>query len=349
MERLVRKAIQATAALKKTPEQVPWQLDEPWHQPYYAWDIEGEAWEFRKPSQSLRSHTKNHSGNSLSSIALYSWNIDFMLPYAEARMHAALSHLDELTTCLPSTTAVVINLQECIPSDLITISQQAWVRDRFYITDLDSSSWGSGLYGTTTLVDRRLQVDACFRVHFSASSMERDVLFVDVKIPGGTGYGKIRLGNTHLESLALDPPLRPTQMHLAATYMLEDGLAGSIIAGDFNAIQPFDITLHSDNGLKDAYLELGSKEGVEEGFTWGQQALPALRNQFGCSRMDKTYFCGKGFQLSNFERFGVGIKVSGDGREKQKEGLLALGFEEAWCTDHLGVKAIFDLALESHI
>ena len=41
-------------------------------------------------------------------------------------------------------------------------------------------------------------------------------------------------------------------------------------------IEPFDRKLHSDNGLKDAYLELGGKEDSDDGFTWGQQAPKAL-------------------------------------------------------------------------
>ena len=51
---------------------------------------------------------------------------------------------------------------------------------------------------------------------------------------------------------------------------------GSVLAGDLNAIEPFDRTLHLDNGLKDAYLELGGKEDSEDGYTWGQQAPKAL-------------------------------------------------------------------------
>lgn len=180
-----------------------------------------------------------------------------MLPFAEARMDAALAHLEELTASLPSTIAIAINLQECTPSDLITISQKQWVRDRFHITDLDSSAWASGLYGTTMLLDRRLGVASCFRVHYSATQMERDALFADVTVPAsGAGAPRtIRLGNSHLESLALDPPLRPAQVRTAAPHLHASHLAGAVIAGDFNAIQPFDAILHSDNGLKDAYLE----------------------------------------------------------------------------------------------
>lgn len=345
MDELVQKAIQQAAALKKPAQIIPWKTNEPWPQPYYLWDLESEVWQPIKSPTSPTNHQAQFSG--ITTIALYSWNIDFMLPFAEARMSAALSHLEELTNQPASTTTIVINLQECNPSDLINISQKQWVRERFYITDLDSSAWASGLYGTTMLVDRRLEIASCFQVHYSATQMERDALFVDVTVPATSK--KIRLGNTHLESLVLDPPLRPSQMRLAAKYLhADEELAGAIIAGDFNAIQPFDSSLHSDNNLKDAYLELGDREGGEDGFTWGQQALPALRERFGCSRMDKAYFCGGGIKLQAFERFGIDIEVD-EGKKRQKNGLLALGFEKAWVTDHLGIKATFSVTNDTHL
>lgn len=343
MDGLVQKAIQQAADQKKTSELIPWKLDEAWPQPYYGWDSESETWEL-KPPQAKSSVNIQPKALGLTNIALYSWNIDFMLPYAEARMKAALAHLREIITEVqsPSTTpaAIVINFQECTPSDLHTISNDQWVRDNFYITDLDSSAWGSTLYGTTMLVDRRLEIASCFRVHFSATTMQRDALFVDVLAPDSTK--RIRIGNAHLESLPLDPPLRPAQMHVAAAHMHAEGLAGAVLAGDFNAIQPFDALLHSDNGLKDAYLQLGGQDGEEDGFTWGQQALPALRERFGCSRMDKAYFCGSHLRLQGFARFGADVEVA-EGKKRQVNGLLALGFEKAWVTDHLGIKATFSI------
>lgn len=352
MDELVQKAIRQSQVLKKSPEHIPWKSDEPWPQAYYSWDAEMEVWQSIKPQSEPSPVTGEAQSSDITTVALYSWNIDFMLPFAEARMSAALAHLEELTNGLPPTTAVAINLQECHPSDLITISQKQWVRDRFYVTDLDSSAWASGLYGTTMLLDRRLGVASCFRVHYSATQMERDALFVDVTVSGaGAGAGAartVRLGNSHLESLALDPPLRPAQVRTAAPHLQAGHLAGAVIAGDFNAIQPFDATLHSDNGLRDAFLELGGQEGGEDGFTWGQQALPALRERFGCSRMDKAYFCGAGIKLQGFERFGADVEV-GEGSKRQRDGLLALGFEKAWVTDHLGIKATFSLVNGTHL
>ncbi|RYP13138.1 hypothetical protein DL767_010897 [Monosporascus sp. MG133] len=349
MEELMQKAMQQAIALKIQPDSIPWKPDEPWAQPYYSWNTDKEEWQPIKPSASHSSDQTHYTG--ITTLALYSWNIDFMLPFPETRMDAALAHLEELTAQLLSTTptAVGISLQECVPSDLVAISQKQWIRDRFYITDIDASAWASGLYGTTTLVDRRLGITSCFRVHYSKTRMERDALFVDVVMPASSGHGKkLRLCNTHLESLALEPPFRPSQMQLVATHMHADGVAGAIAAGDFNAIQPFDNSLHSDNGLKDAYLELGGQENRDEGYTWGQQALPALRERFGCSRMDKVYFCGGGLKLLSFERFGADVEIHEEEKE-QRDQLLSLGFEKPWVTDHLGVKAVFNLTNDLHL
>ncbi|KAF5864509.1 hypothetical protein ETB97_007340 [Aspergillus alliaceus] len=347
MDELVRMTIQQAEALKKLPDATPWKDDEPWAQPYYSWVEEKKEWQ----PAAARGGSQAHS-TSISNVVLYSWNIDFMLPFPETRMDAALAHLQKLMSQLPSAqnAAVMINLQECIPSDLVTISQKQWVRDNFYMTDIDTSSWASGSYGTTTLIDRQLDISSCFRVHYSKTRMERDALFVDVVVPAvSTSQAKkLRLCNTHLESLALDPPLRPAQMQTIASHMYAEGSLGAILTGDFNAIQPSDTSLHSDNGLKDAYLELGGVENSDEGYTWGQQALPALRERFGCSRMDKVYYRGGGLKLLSFERFGADVEVPEEEKD-QREQLLSLGFEKAWITDHLGVKAVFQLANDPHL
>ncbi|KAK8135402.1 endonuclease exonuclease phosphatase family [Apiospora sp. TS-2023a] len=353
MDELMQKAIQQSVLLKKPPVLTPWKPDELWPQAWYSWDSDAEIWQptFEPPASDSAITYAEGSPSGIAAISLYSWNIDFMLPCAEARMSAALSHLDRLTGQLPQTTAVMINLQEVTPSDLITISQQTWVRKRFCMADVDSSAWGSLMYGTTMLVDRRLRLQSCFRVHYSATQMERDALFVDVTTP--SSVKALRFGNSHLESMVSDPPLRPTQVRTAAKYLHEDWLlAGAVLAGDFNAIQPFDASLHSDNNLKDAYLELrGGREGGsgEEGATWGQQAHPVTRERFGLSRMDKAYYCGSGIKLQDFERIGADVVVDGDDKKVQKERLLALGFEKAWVTDHLGIKVTFGLVQDARL
>ncbi|KAI1441845.1 Endonuclease/exonuclease/phosphatase [Annulohypoxylon stygium] len=336
MEALIAQAIKDTIVSRKTS--VPWNPDEPYLQSYYTFDDSNSSWVARSPTIEV-SRVSTRSAD-ITNIALYTWNIDFMLPFAEARMKSALAYLGDLTSPqnLSSTTAPVIFLQECTPSDLATIAATLWVRERFHLTDVDSSNWATTHYGTTMLVDSRLPITAAFRVHYSKTRMDRDALFVDVSLTNSSSSGsgkKVRLCNTHLESMAFDPPFRPPQMQLVAGYMHEKEVHTALAAGDFNAIQPFDRTLHVDNNLNDAFLELGGKEDTDEGFTWGQQAATKLREQFGCSRMDKVYFRGDA-KLVKFQRFGEDVLVEG---ERESREIIELGFEKPWVTDHLGVMA----------
>ncbi|KAL4746461.1 hypothetical protein BDW72DRAFT_35146 [Aspergillus terricola var. indicus] len=329
MDALMTQAIRSTAEFRKTS--VPWTVDEPFLQGYYEFDSATSTW----VSKATYSPGDAASRDSLviTTIALYTWNIDFILPFAAARMRPALAHFHRMIGLLLPNVAPVIFLQECTPSDLETIAATSWVRDHFYLTDIDPANWATTQYGTTMLVSKRLPIISVFRVHYSLTRMDRDAHFIDVTL--GPEGKRVRLCNTHLESMALDPPYRPPQMQLIAQYMRQDGVDAAITAGDFNAIQPFDRTLHVDNNLKDAFLEIGGQEDTEEAFTWGQQATTTQRAQFGCSRMDKVFFRGA-VELVKFQRFGEGVLVEGDEEQRQ---IVELGFEKPWITDHLGVMA----------
>ncbi|KAI3320923.1 endonuclease/exonuclease/phosphatase family protein [Xylariaceae sp. AK1471] len=343
MEAILQNAIKQMELAMKPADSVSWRPNEPHAQAFYGFDGATETWKAATPSSTEGSGPKSEPGEKITRLALFSWNIDFMLPFAKSRMDAGLAELRTRVSALPKGTAAVIFLQECLEEDLGTIGEKQWVRDGFYRTDLDSENWASGHYGTTTLVDRRLAVTDVFRVHYYHTRMERDGLFVDVAFDGarneedGEGERKnkkvVRFCNTHLESLVPEPPVRPHQVELVAEFMNDGNVHGALMAGDFNAIQPFDRTLHSDNNLKDAYLELGGEEDSEEGYTWGQQAATDLREMYGCSRMDKVFYCG-GLKVDRFERFGRDVLVPG---ERERKEILKLGFEKGWITDHLGV------------
>ncbi|KAK7952830.1 Endonuclease/exonuclease/phosphatase [Apiospora aurea] len=352
-------------------------------QDHYAFNQRKQVWEKqKKPDPNQGRKKKKAKGGAaadgqqpcpFSKLALFSWNIDFMAPYAKARMDTALSTLENVTgsqkqQSSTADTATIIFLQECVDEDLKTIAANPWVRERFFLTDLDSSNWFTPGYGTTMLVDRRLPVVRLFREHFEVTSMARDAFCVDVSMAAQQQRNKpIRLCNTHLESLAGSLPLRPAQMRAVAE-LLKDGdvVAAGIVAGDFNAIQDFDRTLHDDNGLRDAYLEMGGQEDTEEGYTWGQQAKTATRRRFGCSRMDKVYYCpsssssssssdgggggngddkGDVLRLLRFEKFGVGVELPAAEKEARK-GLVKLGYEKPWITDHLGIMAEFEVVAQ---
>lgn len=292
-----------------------------------AW-VEGPAPSNTQPSLS-----------SPNEIRIISWNIDILTPFGPQRMSAALNYLSDLLITLAPQIPACIFLQEMSSSDLHLIRQAPWIQQRFYITDLDSKNWHSDMYGTQTLVDRGLSVEAVFRVPWQ-SRFERDGLFVDIALtPTGSKAGEqrvLRLCNTHLESLIATPPVRPLQLSAAAKYLHVSDVAAGILAGDLNAIEPFDRTMPKKNGLEDAYIVLGGKEDSDEGYTWGYQVPEEMRKKFGYSRMDKILFRGDvNVRPGDFQRVGVGVRVEeGVGKE--------LGGGE-WVTDHYGVMGIFQL------
>lgn len=291
------------------------------------------------PSSTISTTTK---------VQLISWNIDILTPFGPERMSAALKYLEKLISSSAPDIPVVVFLQEMSPSDLQLIRDTAWVQRRFLLTELDATNWLSGMYGTQMLVDRRLKVEGVFRVPW-VSRFERDGLFVDLCLRNDGGEegasahkvednnAVLRLCNTHLESLVAKPPVRPLQLSAAAKYLQEEDVKVALLAGDLNAIEPFDRTSHTDNGLEDAYLIFGGKEDSDEGYTWGIQVPQWLKDQFGPSRMDKILYRGE-VKPQAFERVGIDVKVDESVREEVKE----KGAEE-WVTDHYGVMGILNV------
>jgi len=283
---------------------------DPKPQPFYT--FENETWQ--------KTINPQPTYPTLPTIKLVSWNIDFQASNPQARMTRALEYLHQLISALPTSTPSIILLQEMTSSDLTLIQHTDWIQQNFHITDPTAENWLSH-YGTTALIDRRLHIASIFRVRYT-SDMDRDALFVDIEDCAPT---TLRFCNTHLESLVAQPPLRPAQVKLAARYLKDPAVDGGVMAGDFNAMQDFDRTLHSVNGLKDAYLESGGEEGSEEGWTWGMHSPNGKGGPFGCKRMDKILYCGRA-KVENLEKIGAGVRA--DGPEGGQ-----------FATDHLGLMA----------
>ncbi|KAF2119349.1 Endonuclease/exonuclease/phosphatase [Lophiotrema nucula] len=324
-----------TAALKSGPAQ---ECEDAFYEPRPQgyWYYGSSSWVDVKPSASEPVPPLTRLTSSLypEVVRLISWNIDILVPFVEERMAAALQYLEELVALTEEGTPVVVFLQEMGQSDLRQIRDASWVQERFFITELDERNWLSPLYGTTTLVDRRLRIESVWRVPW-VSEFDRDGLFVDIGFDGSEKV--LRLCNTHLESLVADPPARPLQLEAAGKILQEESVAAALLAGDLNAIQPFDRTLHSENGLKDTYLELGGEEDSDDGYTWGQQVPQWMRDKFGCSRMDKILFRGSVLP-KQFERIGINVKVAEEKRQEVRD-----AGEQEWVTDHYGVMGDFTL------
>jgi tyrosyl-DNA phosphodiesterase 2 len=341
----IQRAIRNINATRKTSP-FPWTRNEPHVQSYYMYSIEKEVWlPYSSAGHEFRGSEDISSTTPIKTLMLYSWNIDFMLPLPTERMSAALAHLESLifpsssSSTTPPAIPTLILLQELLLTDLILIQSMPWIRSHFHLTDPDSTNWESGYYGSAILIDKRLPISGVFRVHYD-TRMGRDGLFVDISLPQMPPK-MIRICNTHLESLAFSPPLRPAQLATAAKYMHAPEPTFSLLAGDLNAIQPFDRTLHTDSSLTDAYLALGGAEDSDDGYTWGQMAQTHLRERFGCSRMDKVLYCGEGVEVKQLERFGLDVIIEG---EEEAQMLIDQGLEKAWVTDHLGLRCELKVA-----
>jgi tyrosyl-DNA phosphodiesterase 2 len=346
-------------------------LDQPNLQSFYFFDPAANPPQWRPASSSrdIITNPDSHHHHPTDKLHLITWNIDFQVPFPKERMTAALQHLEHVLS-LSSTNnttrgATVIFLQEMVSSDLDLIQETSWIRERFYITDLTPASWRRSSYGTTTLVDRRLDVNRVFRVPYATSSMQRDALFVDVGLnlsalatptAGGGGSEQqvrvLRLCNTHLESLASGAPKRLLQMKTAAGFMHGENTTANtggllppttphaaILAGDLNAFAPEDAHLPSTCGLRDGFLVLGGAEHTEESYTWGKQNPAWFMGRFPDARLDKVLFCGA-VEVVRLERIGVGVvaKAAFDGGESGEEEDEE---EEVWATDHYGLEAEF--------
>ncbi|KAF2109394.1 Endonuclease/exonuclease/phosphatase [Lophiotrema nucula] len=277
-----------------------------------------------------------HEYTFFRNLRLITWNIDFMTPYPQQRMAAALDHLESVVSRIPASTAVCIFLQEMCErdSDLTQICNSTWIRDKFHVTDIDGSKWNNH-YGTVTMIDRRLQVANVARLPF-VSEFHRDALLVDVPIGEPQNSNFLQLCNVHLDSMA--GPMRPIQWKGAAAQLQAPftGNVASILAGDCNANRPWDKTEPQDNGFHDAYLELGGVEDDEKGATWGFQSKDWRR--WGRQRLDKVVFWGDA-EVKSLNRLGIGIRVKDEEVAKK----LAKQEELDFATDHYGLMAEFEI------
>ncbi|KAL4916421.1 Endonuclease/exonuclease/phosphatase [Aspergillus aurantiobrunneus] len=323
-------------------------------QPFHFFDTTADPPRWR-PSTPEHIRQQPASAANIDRIHLVSWNIDFSTPASSERMTTALQYLRDLQSEHDQKNGppTVIFFQEMVASDLHLIQQAPWVREKFYVTDLSGSRW-RGSYGTSTLVDRRLALQRAFRVPYALSTMQRDGLFVDIKVHNSI----IRLCNTHLESLASGTTRRPVQMKLASEFMHgTNDTSGddvplpaphaAILAGDLNAFAPEDADSPRACNLQDAFLALGGREGTADGFTWGYQNPSWMADKFPCGRLDKVLFCGA-IEVLLLTKIGEGLKARIDVSMSDDEGDSDSDrFEELWVTDHFGLMADFRILSSS--
>ncbi|KAL1801092.1 hypothetical protein ACET3X_001434 [Alternaria dauci] len=230
------------------------------------------------------------------SFRLVSWNVNADAPLPKARMSALLRAIEN------SSAANVVFLQEVSREALTALLEESWIQQNWYMSDVDASTFGNQKFINITLVSKlwvntdSILLGAIWRVSLP-SRFGRDALCCDLilnssnKHTSGRGSLRIRLINAHLDSLPINPSLRPHQLSICASYLSAAGRG--IIAGDFNPVLPGDDDLVRTNGLTDAWTRLRPND---LGHTWGvygEQSFPP-------NRLDKI-------ALLNLTPSGVGI------------------------------------------
>jgi tyrosyl-DNA phosphodiesterase 2 len=218
------------------------------------------------------------------SFRLVSWNVNADAPSPKSRMSALLHDVKAKGA------ADVVFLQEVSKEGLMALLEETWIQQNWYTSDADASAFGNQTFISITLVSKMwatthgILLGAIWRTSLP-SRFGRDALCCDLilnspsqHIPGRSSL-RIRLINVHLDSLAINPSLRPQQLSICTSYL---GAAGrGVIAGDFNPVLPEDDDLVRTNGLTDAWAHLHPND---PGHTWGVYG----EQSFTPNRFDKV-------------------------------------------------------------
>lgn len=270
--------------------------------------------------------TSDENSNSDKPYSLVTWNVDYSSPCPGKRLSAILSHTLSLTPAVD-----IIFLQELSREGFVFLLDDPEVREHWFVSDADGVLPKGQSFTTITLLSKaRFQSPnpgPVWRVKYP-SRFERDALCCDIFVghaPGKPGV-RLRLINVHLDSLPIQPSLRPQQVAAAAALLRSTGRG--VVAGDFNPVLPADEALVQENGLVDAWAEL---HPGDPGFTWGADG----KEPFPPNRMDKVASIGVRMQHVAILTPGSIIKTDGG---KVTDG----GDVVAW-SDHAGLHCAFKL------
>jgi tyrosyl-DNA phosphodiesterase 2 len=219
-----------------------------------------------------------------SSLRHGSWNVNADISSPKSRMSALLQVIETTGA------ADVIFLQEVSREALTALLEESWIQQNWYTSDANTSAFGNQKFINITLVSKLWAVrdgillGVIWRI-LLPSRFGRDVLCCDLIFNSSSKHiscrssPRIRLLNVHLDSLPINPSLRPHQLSIGASYLSAAGRG--VIAGDFNPVLPGDHDLVHTNNLIDAWAHLHPRN---PGHTWGiygeQSFLP--------NRLDKV-------------------------------------------------------------
>jgi tyrosyl-DNA phosphodiesterase 2 len=227
----------------------------------------------------------------------------------------------------------IIFFQELSRDAFLLLLDEPEIRRGWFLSDADGVLPAGQSFQTITLLSKaRFQSPKpgpVWRVKYP-SRFARDALCCDVFVPRPVGSAddnvRLRLINVHLDSLPIQPSLRPQQISIAAAMLRSAGRG--IVAGDFNPVLPADETLVEENGLVDAWLALRPDD---PGFTWGVDG----KEPFPPNRMDKVVSLG--LRVQHVEILSPGYINKSDHGDHGADGDTI-----AW-SDHSGLRCSFKL------
>ena len=257
---------------------------------------------------------------------LVTWNVDYSSPCPGKRLAAILSQTWSLSPAVD-----IVFFQELSGEGYSLLLDDPEVRRGWFLSDADGVLPAGQSFTTITLLSKtrfqRPNLGPVWRVKYR-SRFDRDALCCDVFAASASGKPgvRLRLVNVHLDSLPIQPSLRPQQVSTVASLLRSAGRG--VVAGDFNPVLPADDALIQENGLVDAWAEL--RPG-DPGFTWGADG----KEPFPPNRMDKVAAVGLRIQHVEILRPG---SISKTGRV----GELTDDDAVAW-SDHSGLRCSFKL------
>lgn len=278
-------------------------------------------------------------------LRLLTWNIDAFGDKHESRMEGILSKLRQMLE--DGGGPDVVFFQEVSRKALASLLQKDWARECWISSEADETIWADTPFASMILLSRsRFKVlsgnlpptaaasngsfllGPVWRVKYP-SRFDRDALCCDIFWNRTT---RIRLVNVHLDSLPIQPNLRPRQVSIAANLLRTPGVDYGVIAGDWNTITEEDMVLAHKNGLVDAweYLHPG-----EDGFTWG---LDGKGEPFPPGRLDKVAVLG--LRLADIRVIHPETLLAAIGQEERMAGN---GREGVSWSDHSGLVCSFIL------
>lgn len=315
-------------------------------QPYHVFNAIRHCWVEKPYRENVR-----YPGE-ITRIAIYSWVVNSKLPDHKFRMSAALTYLRDMVNNAEAesgdfSTAPVVFLQECrLPEAVQEVCDNRWVRDRFNIAGMNSTSTARTYCGILMLLDRRLSITSCFRRHLYEYYHDdnRSALFVELVLGSEGNKKRVCLCNTQLNPYAFEYR-QPQASRIIRSLRSNDDEDIVLLAGDLKATRPRDGRLYLDRGFKDAFLEYGGVEDSDEGHTWGLQN--SLRfGEVESVRNCRIYFRGPA-KLLEFWRFGEDVQLPegppGSDMAQRRVTMMRSGYEKPWITDCFGVMATFEI------